>query len=31
MLTPDVEKFLHHWLEKRIVETPGLYVHEICG
>ncbi|MGO8749497.1 MAG: IS200/IS605 family transposase [Thermoguttaceae bacterium] len=31
MLTPDVEKFLYHWLEKRIVETTGVYVHEIGG
>ena len=31
MLTPAVETFVHRWLEKRIVETPGVYVHEIGG
>ena len=31
MLTPDVERFVHRWLKKRIVETPGLFVHEIGG
>ena len=31
MLTPAVETFVHRWLQKRIVETPGVYVHEIGG
>ncbi len=31
LLTPDLETFVHRWLEKRIVDTPGVYVHEIGG
>ncbi len=31
MLAPPVETFVHQWLKKRIVETPGVYVHEIGG
>jgi putative transposase len=31
LLTPDVESFVHRWLEKRIVNTQGAYVHEIGG
>jgi putative transposase len=31
MLTPEVEAFVHRWLEKRIAETADVYVHEIGG
>ena len=31
LLMPAVETFVHHWLKKRIAETPGVYVHEIGG
>lgn len=31
LLVPDVERFVHRWLEKRIVGTPGACVLEIGG
>jgi putative transposase len=29
LLTPEVEKLAHRFLKKRIVDTPGAFVHEI--
>jgi putative transposase len=31
LLTPEVEPLAHRFLKKRIVETPGPFVHEIGG
>lgn len=31
LLTPDVEEFTHRWLKQRIINTPGIFVHEIGG
>lgn len=31
LLTPDIEPLAHRYLKKRIVETPGAFVHEIGG
>jgi putative transposase len=31
LLTPENEPFAHRFLQKRIVETPGAFVHEIGG
>jgi putative transposase len=31
LLTPDVEPLAHRFLKKRIIETPGVFVHEIGG
>jgi putative transposase len=31
LLTPDVETLAHRFLKKRIVDTPGAFVHEIGG
>jgi REP element-mobilizing transposase RayT len=31
LLTPEVEHLAHRFLKKRIVETPGAFVHEIGG
>ncbi len=31
LLTPDVEVFTHRWLKQRIINTPGVFVHEIGG
>jgi putative transposase len=31
LLTPRVEPIAHRCLKKRIIETPGVYVHEIGG
>jgi putative transposase len=31
LLTPDVEKFVHHYLRGRLINTVGVFVHEIGG
>ncbi|MFQ5733257.1 MAG: IS200/IS605 family transposase [Planctomycetaceae bacterium] len=31
MLTPDVERRTHQFLRQRLIDTPGLFVHEIGG
>jgi len=31
LLTPQVEPLVHRFLKKRIVETPGAFVHEVGG
>ena len=31
LLTPEVEAFVHHYLRGRLINTPGVYVHEIGG
>jgi len=31
LLTPDVESFVHRYLSRRLVETSGVFVHEIGG
>jgi putative transposase len=31
LLTPQVEPLAHRFLRKRIIETPGAFVHEIGG
>jgi len=31
LLTPDVERLAHRFIRKRIVDTPGAFVHEIGG
>jgi len=31
LLTPEVEEFAHRWLKRRIIDTPGVFVHEIGG
>jgi putative transposase len=30
-LTPEAEKLVHHYLRGRIINTPGVYIHEIGG
>jgi putative transposase len=31
LLVPDVEEATHRWIKQRIVNTAGVYVHEIGG
>jgi putative transposase len=31
LLTAEVEEFTHRWLKQRIINTPGVFVHEIGG
>ena len=31
LLTPDVETFVHRYLKQRLVQTSGVFVHEIGG
>ena len=31
LLTPEIEKFVHSFLRERMIETPGVYVHEVGG
>jgi putative transposase len=31
LLTPEVEPLAHRFLKKRIIETPGAFVHDIGG
>jgi putative transposase len=31
LLTPDVEQFVHRYLRQRLINTPGVFVHEIGG
>jgi REP-associated tyrosine transposase len=31
LLTPQVEPFVHRYLKQRLINTPGVYVHEIGG
>jgi putative transposase len=31
LLTPDVEEFTHHYLRGRLINTKGVFVHEIGG
>jgi putative transposase len=31
LLVPDVETATHRWLKKKLVDTPGVFVHEIGG
>jgi len=31
LLTPQIEPLAHRFLKKRIIETPGAFVHEIGG
>jgi putative transposase len=31
LLTPSVEEFVHRYLEQRIINTEGVYVHQIGG
>jgi putative transposase len=31
LLTPDVERFTHRYLRGRLINTPGVYVHEVGG
>jgi putative transposase len=31
LLIPDVDKFVHHYLRGRCINTPGVYIHEIGG
>ncbi len=31
LLTADVEEFTHRWLRQRVVNTEGVFVHEIGG
>ncbi len=31
LLLPDIEEFTHRWLKQRLVNTDGVYVHEIGG
>jgi putative transposase len=31
MLTPAVEEFVHRYLRGRLINTPGVYVHEVNG
>ena len=31
LLTPEVEAFVHRCLRQRLVDTPGVFVHEIGG
>jgi hypothetical protein len=31
LLTPHVEPFVHRYLKQRLVNTPGVFVHEVGG
>ena len=31
LLTPQIEPFVHRYLKQRLVNTPGVFVHEIGG
>ena len=31
LLTPEVEKIVHHYLRGRCINTPDVYIHEIGG
>jgi putative transposase len=31
LLVPDVETATHRWLKQKLVDTPGVFVHEIGG
>jgi putative transposase len=31
LLTPEVEPFAHQLLRKRVIDTPGAYIHQIGG
>jgi putative transposase len=31
LLTPEIESITHRILKKRIIETPGVFVHETGG
>src|SRR5947209_15651593 len=31
LLTPQIEPFVHRYLRERLVNTPGVFVHEIGG
>ena len=31
LLVPDVEEYTHRWLKQKLVNTEGVYVHEIGG
>jgi putative transposase len=31
LLTPDVERFTHRYLRGGLINTPGVYVHEVGG
>jgi len=31
LLTPQVEPFVHRYLKQRLVQTPGVFVHEVGG
>lgn len=31
LLTPDIESLAQRYIKKRIIETPGVFVHEIGG
>ena len=31
LLTPDVESFTHRYLRQKLINTPGVFVHEIGG
>ncbi len=31
LITASVEPFLHRYLRRRIIDTPGLFIHEIGG
>ena len=31
LLTPQIETFVHRYLRQRLINTPGIFVHEIGG
>ena len=31
LLTPEIEKSVHNFLRERMIETPGVFVHEVGG
>jgi putative transposase len=31
LLVPDVEEFTHRWIKQRLVNTEGVFIHEIGG
>jgi putative transposase len=31
LLTPDVERFTHHYIRGRLINTAGVFIHEIGG
>ncbi len=31
LLTPQIEPFMHRYLKQRLINAPGVYVHEIGG